>query len=190
MRNKSENLKTFPFISITDPSGPYMKCMALDPRYKRRQCISAATWKAIKDEAAEIMSGEQMEFGDLRPVSQGSLASLLDGPKHVQGRVMCAIDSEIAQFLKTADLPPDDARKVLQFWSSNSSTLPILVKLAQKYLCIQPTSVPSERLFSEAGRVYCNSRASLEPGLVSALVFVHDNDEDLIRYRAMMAAKQ
>ena len=47
--------------------------------------------------------------------------------------------------------------------------------MAQKYLGVVATSVPSERLFSTAGNVVTAKRSTLEPENVEKLVFLHDN---------------
>ena len=49
--------------------------------------------------------------------------------------------------------------------------LPNLSLLVRKYLGIVATSVPSERLFSVAGLVVNNKRASLEPTDLEKLFF-------------------
>ena len=51
--------------------------------------------------------------------------------------------------------------KPLQWWNLNKHVLPNLAKLAQKYLGIVATSVPSERLFSVAGNIVSAKRAAL-----------------------------
>ena len=50
-----------------------------------------------------------------------------------------------------------------------------LAKLAQKLLCIQATSVPSERLFSTAGNTVFNMTASFNPSTVDWLIFLNKN---------------
>ena len=47
--------------------------------------------------------------------------------------------------------------------------------LAQKYLSIVATSVPSESLFSATGNIVGAKRAALLPENVEKLVFLHEN---------------
>ena len=47
--------------------------------------------------------------------------------------------------------------------------------MAQKYLGVVATSVPSERLFSAAGIVVNTKRSALDPENVEKLVFLHEN---------------
>lgn len=58
-------------------------------------------------------------------------------------------DTEIMRYLRC----PDEPKNVdpLIWWRNHRSSYPILSKLARKYLSIPSTSVPSERLFSDAG---------------------------------------
>ena len=48
----------------------------------------------------------------------------------------------------------------LDWWCQNNHRFKTLSRLAQKFLCIQATSVPSERLFSSAGNIVNKNRAS------------------------------
>ena len=57
----------------------------------------------------------------------------------------------------------------------NKHILPNLAKLAQKYLGIVATSVPSECLFSVAGNIVRTKRATLLPENLDKLVFLHEN---------------
>lgn len=50
---------------------------------------------------------------------------------------------------------------VLQWWKFNAHLYPTLAKMARDYLCIPATSVPCERVFSEAGNVISHKRCSL-----------------------------
>ena len=61
----------------------------------------------------------------------------------------------------------------LCWWKLNK--LPMLDQLARRYLAIQATSAPSERLFSKAGQVSTPARAQLKPEKVDQLVFLAEN---------------
>ena len=63
----------------------------------------------------------------------------------------------------------------LEWWKENCQKLPLLAKLAKKYLCIPATSAPSERAFSLAGYIANQRRACLLPERVNMLVFLAEN---------------
>lgn len=63
----------------------------------------------------------------------------------------------------------------LQWWKIFHSEFPTLAKLAMKYLCVQGTSVPSERIFSCAGNVITDHRSSLSPEHAEELIFLSMN---------------
>ncbi|GBB88411.1 hypothetical protein RclHR1_00150007 [Rhizophagus clarus] len=60
------------------------------------------------------------------------------------------VNAEISNFLAC---PPvlDIDLNLFEWWNNHKVEFPIIVQLAQKYLIIPATSVPSERLFSDAG---------------------------------------
>jgi len=63
----------------------------------------------------------------------------------------------------------------LQWWKTFHSEFPTLAKLAIKYLCIQGTSVPRERIFSCAGNVITDHRSSLSHEHAKELIFLSMN---------------
>lgn len=63
----------------------------------------------------------------------------------------------------------------LSWWKSHESTFPALKNLAKKFLGIQGTSVPSERVFSTGGNVITKHRASLLPKNAEMQVFLAQN---------------
>ena len=63
----------------------------------------------------------------------------------------------------------------LQWWRLNQTRFPRLACLAERYLAIQATSAPSERLFSAAGLTIAKDRARLLPNNAAMLIFLHDN---------------
>lgn len=63
----------------------------------------------------------------------------------------------------------------LKWWKENSFRFPKLSVLAKHYLCIPASSVPSERVFSKAGELVNDRRASLKPNIVDKLIFLNKN---------------
>ncbi|CAG8645813.1 7941_t:CDS:2 [Cetraspora pellucida] len=57
-------------------------------------------------------------------------------------------DDKIMYYVKLKEIKIND--DPLEWWLKNRSSLPILAQLAHKYLSVPATSVPSERLFSDA----------------------------------------
>ena len=72
--------------------------------------------------------------------------------------------------------------EVLNWWRNHKTMLPLLSKLARKYLGIPATSTQSERVFSAGGRVCSSSRTSLETGKVESLVIINKNKKLLKEY--------
>lgn len=60
----------------------------------------------------------------------------------------------------------------LQFWKERSFDFPNLIVLAEEYLCVQASTVASERVFSTSGDIVSSTRACLKPDQVDALVFL------------------
>ncbi|KAJ8915340.1 hypothetical protein NQ315_008226 [Exocentrus adspersus] len=64
----------------------------------------------------------------------------------------------------------------LEYWNRGGSS-PILQTIANKYLSVTGTSVPSERLFSKAGCIITQSRNRLTGNRLSKLLFLNSLDK-------------
>ena len=60
------------------------------------------------------------------------------------------------------------------WWRSRKAKYPLMVKLARKYLAVQGTSTPAERVMSKLGRVLDKRRMAMKSLLFSALMFLSD----------------
>src|SRR5678816_2395036 len=63
----------------------------------------------------------------------------------------------------------------ISWWKVKQNVYPRLSKLARKYLACPPTSVPSERVFSNAGLIYDEKRNRLSAGKAEKLMFLKHN---------------
>ena len=63
----------------------------------------------------------------------------------------------------------------LLYWKKNEQSNLLLAKLARRFLCAPPGSIPSERLFSTAGDTADGKRNRLLPEKVEMLLFLRKN---------------
>ena len=63
----------------------------------------------------------------------------------------------------------------LLWWRSNGGQFPHVMEVAQKYLAIPGSSVPSERLFSKAGELVSQRRSCLKPKTIDMILFLNKN---------------
>lgn len=63
----------------------------------------------------------------------------------------------------------------LLWWKINSNVLPYLSKIASDHLSVPASSVPSERMFSSAGRLLNKLRCSLSHKRVDQILFLNKN---------------
>ncbi|XP_030751768.1 zinc finger BED domain-containing protein 1-like isoform X2 [Sitophilus oryzae] len=76
------------------------------------------------------------------------------------------------------EIPPVNmAADILKYWKT--SPYKYLDTLALKYLCIPATSVPSERVFSQAGIIISTKRSRLKSKNVNKMIFVNKNQKFL-----------
>lgn len=87
--------------------------------------------------------------------------------------------NEIDRYRQVEELLVHESNDPLIWWKANCNAYPNLSVLAQKYLSIPATSVPSERLFSDAGIHVTSLRNRLDPRLVNQILFIKQNKKYL-----------
>ena len=62
----------------------------------------------------------------------------------------------------------------LLWWKLRKHEFPILSRLARKYLCIQATSTPAERIFSKLGLILVKNRLRMTGEKFKEIMFLSD----------------
>jgi hypothetical protein len=68
-----------------------------------------------------------------------------------------------------------DSVHVLDWWRANNKRFPYLSNFAKRYLAVQTSAAPVERVWSSAGRPDARSRMALHPDTIADQVFLHEN---------------
>ncbi|GBB99157.1 hypothetical protein RclHR1_34300002 [Rhizophagus clarus] len=97
--------------------------------------------------------------------------------KKKNNKTVAPIKDEFQHYLNVLELPVLEEYDPYLWWLNNKSQHPVLHKLAIKYLHIPATSVPSERLFSDAKNLITPQRTRLDSCLVNQLMFLKRNRE-------------
>ena len=108
-------------------------------------------------------------------LSLGALTSLKK-PKERPSAAQSPRDRLSAEFEQYTKYPVIDCDEdPLKWWQRHELELPLLSQLAKRYLSIQASSSPSERLFSKAWFVSTPARAQLKPEKLDMLAFLAEN---------------
>lgn len=81
------------------------------------------------------------------------------------------IPIDLKHFLSSPTISINE--NVFKFWETHGSMYPLLRKVAEPYLFVIVTSVPSERLFSKAGNITTESRNRLKGEKLQQLLFLN-----------------
>ncbi|KAL6602693.1 hypothetical protein ACP70R_043054 [Stipagrostis hirtigluma subsp. patula] len=82
--------------------------------------------------------------------------------------------SEIDKYLEVDDEEDTKDFDILDWWKRHTETFPILSTMARDFLSIPISTVASESAFSCGGRILGDSRSSLTPQMLEALVCAKD----------------
>ncbi|XP_077359939.1 E3 SUMO-protein ligase ZBED1-like [Festucalex cinctus] len=84
-----------------------------------------------------------------------------------------AMEAELSAYTQSPTINKEN--DPLMWWKTHKIYFPQLSKMAKKYLCVQATSSPSERIFSTSGNIVSCERSCLKPDMVNKLVFLAKN---------------
>ena len=159
----------------------------LDPRFKTKY-IKPATVDYIKTKAAaEIenlvakqetsargVSVPPPQAAEIPPKKKRSLGSFFKTAARQDQAVpdRKSIELESTSYLQTVEA--DGETNPLDWWRQHEANFPRVASLAQKYLCIQATSAPSERAFSTSGNIITCRRTALHTICSYSLIYKID----------------
>ena len=161
---------------------------ALDPRHKALKFLKSTEREEVFANVMEQASfladlAHESPSSPKRPKLSAVVSDLLDysestssdssGTQSPLPQLRGAVEREVHFYRSDEAIGKLD--NPLMWWKNNEHRFCTLSKLARRYLCMQATSVPAERLFSKAGVVVCRKRASLNPSTVDCLLSLHHN---------------
>jgi hypothetical protein len=156
-------------------SNTLLCCTLLDPRSKSllffsKQQIQTA-WNYLTelyyDHCSKNVAEEPVETPTKKQKTASFLQELLLTPEIFHSNEeLCEYSLELQ--IKCTEDP-------LQWWAIRKQKYKVLYNLARVYLSIPASSVPCERLFSDAGNIIVEKRASLEPDFAAKLIMLYEN---------------
>ena len=160
---------------------PPVLASAIDPRYHQLKFFSSELRSAIYSKLKELAVEVHAESDEARTVDesaakrprQDSAIEFLLGDSLGSVADTSSPQDEVDIILREPPVGPKT--NPLKWWKLTEHRFPILSKVAKRLLCIQATSVPSERIFSTSGLIVNKQRASLKPENVDMLVFLNRN---------------
>ncbi|CAG8461934.1 28550_t:CDS:2 [Racocetra persica] len=126
--------------------------------------ILEAQFRQNNDKIEACITTEEEEYDSLSAELWGSLST--PTPQTIT-------EDELTKYLK--EQIAHKTQDPLIWWKERRANFLLLSQLARKYLAVPAISVPSERLFSDAGALISARRTRLAPDLVNMMLFLKRN---------------
>lgn len=173
-------------LAVYETNRTASKATFLDPRFKKKgfrlesNANNAQMW--VINELSNMTTDQVLPSSSPNSPSTSIIAALdRDDIWGVVDKKLTESSAHLTPYTSAAmmvkqyiELPYLDRKcDPLQFWNDKKCLFPQLSEIAQKYLCIPASSVPSERIFSKAG-ILCNDRRNrLAPKKINQILFLN-----------------
>src|SRR4051794_13282834 len=167
-----------------EPSKNTLISTILDPRYKDLNFLSVKSKLETETYLQELY--DDLNF-QLNPDSYLSETSITKQPSNEDSIFGALFGSdkrhkkkanEVESYLNESVTEKAEFNSnTYEWWNDHKKIFPVLSILARKFLSVPATSVPSERLFSDAGNNMTNRRTSLSSKIFQELIFVKRNSK-------------
>ncbi|XP_066944608.1 E3 SUMO-protein ligase ZBED1-like [Macrobrachium rosenbergii] len=171
------------FLNI-EQNYPIAASTYLDPRFKSLPFKNSENARITKEKIIREFQSIRTTQGTLQVQEPGPLAaptqkdrgiwSMFDQAceRNKEERSSMA-DAHVEMRLYSEEQLLNRETDPLAWWKSREECLKVSSRLAKKYLGIVATSVPSERLFSQAGQLILDRRARIKPKNVNMVLFLN-----------------
>ena len=157
--------------------GLLKKATFLDPRFKSMKSIDPTQFEQLKREIAcelealEICDSDRAKSDNSReaPKKKKKKKKIVLESDDESGDV--TVTKELENYLQESKLG-EDSDPLKDFWKLKEALYPRLSILAKKYLCIQATSTPSERVFSKMGSKVSKKTNRITPTHTNESIFL------------------
>lgn len=158
-----------------------LKGSFFDPRFKNLDFVNS------KETCDHIINQLKEEYEILKQSNNDNTPSRLSEKdtnelstmgsfwKKKNAKSVAPTKDEFNHYLNVSELPVLEEYDPFSWWATNRNQYPILHQIAMKYLSIPATSVPSERLFSDAKNLITPQRTRLDSFLINQLMFLKRN---------------
>src|SRR5947199_13715 len=160
------------------PEDLCLKGSFFDPRFKSLDFVPKETCDNIINqlkEEYEVFKQNDHYTHRLSDNYTDELTKMGKFWKKKNAKVIAPIRDEFQHYLNVPELPVLEEYNPLSWWATNKNQYPILHQVAMKYLSIPATSVPSERLFSDAKNLVTPQRTRLDSSIINQLMFLKRN---------------
>ncbi|CAB5369404.1 unnamed protein product [Rhizophagus irregularis] len=159
-----------------------LKGSFFDPRFKSLDFINSQEEcnnivNQLKEEFMIFKHNEQSDISIISEKNTDELRTEMASFWKKKNTKVAPIKDEFQHYFDVAELPALEEYDPYLWWSTNKNQYPVLHKLAMKYLSIPATSVPSERLFSDAKNLITPQRTRLNSFIINQLMFLKRNRE-------------
>ncbi|CAG8737762.1 5491_t:CDS:2 [Rhizophagus irregularis] len=160
-----------------------MKGSFFDPRFKSLDFINSQEecddiFSQLREEFMIFKQNEQIDISiTSADKDTNDLMTEMSSFWKKKNAKAAPIKDEFQHYFDLVELPVLEEYDPYLWWSTNKNQYPVLHKLAMKYLSIPATSMPSERLFSDAKNLITSLRTRLSSSVINQLMFLKRNRE-------------
>lgn len=162
-----------------DPRFRKLKFMAAEDGTRVQGTVEVLAIKEAKETGIHGCEQQQKKVSDPGRREKSALDNLLQSDtdslseeeeESQEDQKIQMVRNEVQMYFAEPAIPKKE--DPLRWWRENMGRFPTLSKLARSFLCIPATSTPSERIFSAAGNICSQKRASLSRDHVEMLTFL------------------
>ena len=169
------NIKVLSMSSICDMRYSHLKFLEVLQQFKVTNITKEMIIDLFKSELETIhplVADNENADPDVEPQSKKTKKSFLDDGNDIDDIGDKSVDTQVEGYFKEPTIRAAKCPGV--WWRENQAKYPTIAKLARKYLSVQGTSTPAERVMSDMGAILNKKRLSMTDENFSILMYLSD----------------